>query len=417
MSNKQAVICQCQRENKSRGVYQGKTKRRTFLKNMEGSLLLSGIGSCRAELLLELTQHFVGMTDSPVIFLTSRAEMLEALLYAGNVGDVQGVMASFAGHKNYHPMYGFGSQQVCEMVRITAETLGCTSLMDELILYTTAITNIVSRYYPPSLPAISQLLKSDDDYIAKIAANSHLTNVIVDNILGSYQAGIMLRRVVEKLEETFSEVAEPGSETKYNFQSGAKRGVPVMAFYQPCREQALMNVYLKEEIYNVLQCIPKVRIIADEILFVSRKDELLSYLLDLKRQRKIDLVICSENANEMLQRDMVEFSNVCLFPHATKTGFDDISKAMFGTYMHHYPVLSKGSPASVLFTFKKDEHWTVATEERLKVRAEDLYGNRNWKGEYREQAVIKKYNDPNIYMVPVENIRGKENRNYGLSLH
>lgn len=78
-----------------------------------------------------------------------------------------------------------------------------------------------------------KLLHEDDDFIFEFALQLDLSNVSADNIRANYEAGIVLRRLFERLEEIFEDIYTPGSDTKYNFQSGAKGNVAGMAMYAP----------------------------------------------------------------------------------------------------------------------------------------------------------------------------------------
>jgi len=405
MSNKQIMIRHCRKENDyRRQVYPGKINRALFYRNMKGSMIMSGTDACRPDRLVDLVAECIERKDMPTLFLSGREEMAQALTAVKEQGILRGVRVSCGSDRNYQPMYGFDRQQVCKLVQMTAQEMGCTGLADRMLLYAASILDIILQHDLLSLPAMSQLLKYDDDTVAQIALDSGLSNIIADNILGNIQAGTVLRRVVERLESVFMEISEPGAKTKYNIWSGVEGGIPVMALYTASREQKLMNLYLKEEVFLALKRVPRIRIIVDEMIFDSKEDELLKYLMDLKRTGRIDLIICSENAKEMLQCERLDFPNACLFPHATKTGFDNMSEALFGTYTYSYPVLSAGSPPTLLYSFRRDEHWHVSTEERLKVRAEDLYVREFWGNGAHEQAVIKLNNSIRLYMTPVKNM-------------
>lgn len=396
MSNKHAVMRECDRANLVRRVYRGRVEHSTFFKNVKGNLLLSGSLAVDGELLADMIRSFADRGDMSTIVLTSHRELLERL------SQEQEIMITDGDHRNYHPMYGMNPQQICHLVKLAAEELGCSAWMEQVLLYTMAALAVISCSGLVSLPAMWQLLRNSDDAIARMAMAGGLSDSIVGDILGNTQAGVLLRRIAERLMETFGEVAQPGVESKYNFQSGVQGGVPVMAFYQPSRNQKLMNTYLKEELYGTLKRVSGVRVVVDEIVFDSGEDVLLTFLMERKRQRQIELVVCSENAVEMLHHIPLDFGNVCLFHHAAATATEELSRAVFGTYPCHYPVLAAGKPPAILFTLKRTAHWTSTSEERLRVRVEDLYDSGFFgKGE-TELMAVKTEHSGDICLVPVD---------------
>lgn len=278
--------------------------------------------------------------------------------------------------------------------------MGCSMLMDQVLLYAAAIINIVAARYTVSLPAITTLLREDDDFIASYSSEMGLSNITTDNILGNHEAGIMLRRIMEKIEELFEMVYQSGNDTQYNFQNGAESNVSVMAFYQTAAEQGIMNLYLKEELYSVLKRIPRIRLMLDEAVFESETDELLMFLMQMKRQGKIELIAVSGNVKRMFFDKLSDFENICMFQHDNPTATEDISRELFGVYQHHYPVPMAGKPPAFLFTFKKDLHWQMNSEERLRVRAEDMYGVLSIFSKAVEFIAVRTTANANIYLIP-----------------
>jgi hypothetical protein len=96
-----------------------------------------------------------------------------------------------------------------------------------------------------------------------------------------------------------------------------------------------------------------------------------------------------------------DFENVCMFLHENTVITEDISKSLFGVYPYYYPVPVAGKPPALLFTLKKDMHWQVGTEERLRVRAEDLYGVPTLFGKTVELIAVKTTANANVYLLPV----------------
>lgn len=402
MSNKGFIIKECERANMARRVCAGKVDCNTFFGNVRGHLLMSGIEVNDIGMLGDLICEYAARRDMPTIVLAGHYELLKHLAERQQNGGVAGIMISEPDSRNYHLMYGMSNQQINRLISLAGEEKGYRGAMDGVLSYAAALLNIVEVQYPASLPALSALLKEDDDCIASLASQMGLSNVIANNILGNHEAGIVLRRIVEHLEEVFEGVALSDNETKYNFQSGCQGGVPVMAFYQVSNNQKLMNAYLKEELYGALKRVPKLRVILDEVLFLDERDELLTYLLQMKRQGKVELIALSENVKNMLPGAALDFGNICLFLHANTTAMEDISKDLFGTYPYHYPVCVAGGPPAMIMTLKKDKHWHADKEDRLRIREQDLCGEPQLFGNSCEKMAIKTTSNNNIYLVPVK---------------
>lgn len=402
MSNRGRVTKECGRENMVRRVEQGRVDHGTFFRNVTGHLLMSGALAPDTELTADLVCEYAERNDMPSVVLTGQRELLKCLRDRQQEGLADGIMVSAPDSRNYHPMYGMTAQQVCRLFRTAGEEVGCSGLMDRVLLYAASVIQIAAARYPVSLPAISALLKEDDDFIASFARQMGLSNVTADNILGSHEAGIMLRRIVERMEEALEGVALGGSDTKYNIQSGSKGHVPVMALYQISGSQGLMNLYLKEELYGALKRVPRLRVILHEAVFLDETDELMAFLLQMKRQGKIELIASSRNVRAMLPGASLDFENVCLFQHSSPVATEELSRDLFGTYQYHYPTCMAGRPPAVLFTLRRDIRWQSAAEERLRVRAEDLYGRRRLLGSSSDNVAVKTTYDPCIYMVPAD---------------
>lgn len=396
------VVRECKKANMDRGVSAGRVDYHTFFQNISGPLLMSGINAGNLPMLADMACDYAARGDRiPTILLTGHLKLLEALKDRQSQGYLEHLAVSGPSSRNFHPMYGMSTQQSNRLIAAAGEEMGCGAILDKVFLYAASAIDITSARYPVSLPALSALLKEDDDAIASFAGEMGMSNVTVNNILGNHEAGIMFRRMIERMEEAFENVFLPGSNTKYNFQSGCQGDTAVMAFYQISGSQRLMNAYLKEELYAVLKQTPRIRVILDEVSFPEEGDGLLAFLMQMKRQGMVELIVTSKNVKEMLHDAKLDFGNVCLFRHSAQGAAEDISRELFGTYQYHYPVCSPGRPPAVLFTLQKDFHWHIAAEERLKIRAEDLYPVRRLFGSSSDHMAVKTTNSSEIYLVLV----------------
>ena len=394
------IINECERMNAARRVLEGRVDSASFFRNIRGDLLITGVEAGNQAMVLDLFCSGLDRNDMPTILLTSHPDMMVAIQQKVRAHEINCVMTSCPTDKNYHPFYGMSAQQILRFVRMTAEEMGYGILTDQVMIYAAAVLNVVAAKYPVSLPAIVKLLNEDDDFISEFALQSGLSNVIADNIRANHEAGIVLRRLFERLEEIFEDVYTPGSDTRYNFQSGAKGNVAGMVMYACSGNQRIFNSYLKEEIFHTLKRVPRVRIILDEMEFVDENDELMQYLMQTRRQGKIELMMASQNAREAMHGNAeLDFPNVVLFHHGTPAATDDLSRNLFGSYQYHYPVPVAGNTPHILVSFKRAVHWQSQAEERLRVRSQDMYAKPGLFGRSSDYLAVKTTANANVYLV------------------
>lgn len=400
MSNRGMIIHECERLNAARRVFEGRIDSASFFRNIHGDLLMSGVDAKNMTLVMDLFCSGLEKNDMPTILLTSHLKLITAVQQKVKAQEIDCVRTSCPADKNYHPFYGMSAQQILRFVRMVAEEMGCGIMTDQVMIYATAVLNVVAAKYPVSLPAAVTLLNEDDDFISELALQSGLSNVIADNIRANHEAGIVLRRLFERLEEIFEDIYTPGSDTKYNFQSGAKGNLAGMAMYACSCNQSIFNAYLKEEIFHTLKRLPQVRIILDEMQFTDENDELLKYLMQIRRQGKIELMIVSQNVKEAMHGNInVDFPNVVLFHHGTSAATEALSRELFGCYQYHYPAPVAGDTPHVLVSFKRTVHWQPQTEERLRVRSQDMYAKQGLFGATSEYLAVKTTSNANIYLI------------------
>ena len=400
MSNKGMIINECERMNAARRVFEGRVDSASFFRNIHGDLLISGVEAGNQAMVLDLFCSGLEKNDMPTILLTSHPRLMTAIQQKVSAHEIDCVMTSCPEDKNYHPFYGMSAQQILRFVRMTAEEMGYGILTDQVMIYAAAVLNVVAAKYPVSLPAIVQLLNEDDDFISEFALQSGLSNVIADNIRANHEAGIVLRRLFERMEEIFEDIYAPGSDTKYNFQSGAKGNLAGMAMYICSCSQGIFNSYLKEEIFQTLKRVPQIRIILDEMQFVDENDELMKYLMQTRRQGKIELMMVSQNVRESMHGNVeLDFPNVVLFHHGTPAATDDLSRDLFGSYQYHYPAPVTGDTPHILVSFKRSVHWQPQTEERLRVRSQDMYARPGLFGGTSDYLAVKTTANANVYLI------------------
>ena len=373
VGTKAKIMMVCEKRNRIRRVSRGSVDHQTFFQNIRGDLLISGYGAANSLLLADMVCGYMRRGDMPTIVLSDRTELFRLLRQRQRTGEITRMMVSEPDDRNYHPFYGMSAQYLLRFIRMTGEELGFGSSLDKMMQYAAAVLSVVNATYPVSLPALTNLLHYDDNYIASHALQMGLGNSVADTIRANQEAGNALRQTCEKLEHIFEDVYTSGSDTKYSFQSGVLGDIAVMGFHIASPNQRVMNSYLKEELFCTLKRVQKVRVVVDEVPFDSQDDELLNYLFQMKRQQKIELIFVSQNASEVCSRTQTVFPNVLLFLHDSSVSTETLSDMLWGKYPHHYPDPVAAAPPAVVFTLKKALQWQIATEERLRVRAEDLY--------------------------------------------
>lgn len=399
MGNKALISREREKLNMERRVFRGEIDYKSFFQNIRGDLLISGQGAADRAMVADLVCEYAARKDMPVIVLTGHEYLPRDLREKQEKNAVDGIMTSYPEERNYHPMYGMSAGQIVNIIRVTAEEMGYRTGMDQILTYASAVINVVMKKYPVSLSAITALLKNDDDFISALAIELDLSNIIADDIRGNHEAGITLRRVMERLEKIFEDVSLPGADTGYSFQSGVMGNTAVMVFYQISRDQSVMNQYLKEELFSVSRRVPRIRLVLDEAAF-EESDELESLIFQMSRQGKLELIVVSSNIKAMLYDTPLNFRNVCLFQHDNPIVTEQLSRELFGTYQYHYPVPVAGKPPAVFFTLMNDIHWQIAAEERPRIRAEDLYGVTGLFGKSADFLAVRTTANDNIYLIP-----------------
>lgn len=400
MSNKGMIIKECECMNAARHVFIGRVDSASFFRNIRGNLLISGVEAGNQAMVMDLFCSSLEKNDMPTILLTSHPDLMVAVMQKVHVHEINHVKISCPVEKNYHPFYGMSSQQILRFIRMTAEEMGYSSRTDQVMIYAAAVLNVVAARYPVSLPAIVEILNEDDDFISEVALQSGLSNVVADNIRANHEAGIILRRLFERLEEIFEDIYTPGCDTKYNFQRGARENLAGMAMYACSSNQRIFNTYLKEEIFYTLKCVPQIRIILDEMEFVDEKDELMQYLMRVRRQGKVELMAISQNIKEAMHGYAdLDFPNIVLFHHGTPAITDDLSRTLFGSYQYHYPVQVAGDTPHILVSFRHTVHWQSHFEERLRVRSQDMYAKPGLFGGSSEYLAVKTTANANVYLI------------------
>lgn len=398
--NKATIIRECDRRNEIRRVRRGTVDHKTFFRNIRGDLLISGYIASNMTLISDMVTEYIHRDDMPTIVLSAHSDLFNSLRHRARTGEIDRIIISDPFEKNFHPFLGMNEQNLLHFIYLAAEMQGYHGTIDQILQYASAVLNIIAVSYPVSLPALTRLLQNDDDFISAYALQIGLSNVVADVIRANHVAGINLRRVCEQLQTVFEDISTEDADTKYNFQNGALEHAAVMAFYYVSSNQKMMNEYLKEELFYTLKRVPRIRVIVDEMEFCSAtEDELLKYLLQMKRQGKIELIFVSRNANESADNMQLGFPNVVISEHDEPAITEELTRALWSTYTYNYPVPVVGKPPALFFTLKTSTHWQIATEERLKVRAEDLFARQGILGRKSDLLAIKTSASEFIYLV------------------
>ena len=127
----------------------------------------------------------------------------------------------------------------------------------------------------------------------------------------------------------------------------------------------------------------------------------MKYLMEAKRQNKIELMLISQNINETIHGNTrLDFPNIVMFLHGTPAATDDVSRALFGTYQYHFSVPVAGNTPHIAFSIKRSVHWQTQSEERLRVRSQDLYAKPTIFGRSSDYLALKTTANANVYLIP-----------------
>lgn len=413
MGERKIIVRECQMKNDARKVCEGTVTATEFFEKVKGNLLITGRNAGNIKLLLDMVCRYAKRRDMPTLLLTAHRDFIKSLQYMQREKRIKGMMISGSGSQNHDPMYGMSKMQISHLFGIACDELGSEVMKEKVMLYISAIMDVISTKYEVSLLSLVALLRRSDEDIALFAKENGVSDIVVSDILRNCEAGIVTRRIVQKLGEVFENVAQIDAESKCSFQNTFAENVRLICFYQISSNQRIMNNYLMEEIHVILKKLPQLRIILDEVSFQGENDELLLKLFELKRQRKIELIVISENIKEMLPGVSLNFENICMFIHANAT--EKISKELFGTYQYHYPICVTRSSPYTLFSLKKEVHWQIASSEKPKISEEDLYGKGEFLFRSGDSMAVKITKSGYIYIIPEAEFLSAMNSKFLLS--
>ena len=403
MNNKNMIIRECDNMNKTRRVKYGQVSCNEFFNTIQGDLLITGRLARNSKLMDTLIYSYFNKGDYPTIMLTSNKLVAKKVQNSISSEYKKMVITSYSENCNYMPFYGMSSQQIIKFISHVAEKIGYSGLLGKVMIYATAILDIVETQYPLSLPAITKLLEEDDEFISGFAIQVGMSNVVVDNIRANHEAGIVFRRICEYLESIFSGIYKSGCDSNYSLQIGVRSNISGMVVYVCSQNQELMNLYMKEELYCILNNAAKIRVILDEMPFVNENDELLKFLMSARLQDRIELIFVTQNVENVLNSiSNLDFQNIIMFQHNTMASTDDVSKKIFGTYQYYYPVPGRSDTPHIFFSIKNSIHWEIHSDEKMRVCCKDLSAKKSIMGYTSDYMAVKTTFNDNIYLVSTE---------------
>ena len=165
MGNRRKVAYVCEELNRNRNVFEGTSDRHGFFRNIRGDLLVVGERAGDQELILSLIDSCMEKADMPTILLSGRLELFEELQKRRRQGKITNIRISAPSEKIYHPLLGMSKQQIQKIVSLEAQEMGIGVAMERVKIYTEALLDIIAVKYPLSLPAMTELLRENDDVI------------------------------------------------------------------------------------------------------------------------------------------------------------------------------------------------------------------------------------------------------------
>ena len=389
MATKRQLENECKRRNRDRCVTtNGKRTCGQFCKSLGTSVLISGNANWK-RVKTNLVKEYVDRADMPTIILTVHSEWDEILEQTTAEGAIRGFMSSGPNDRSFHALLGLRQTQILYLIDKTADEFRMDR-KDEMLTYAEGFLAILQKMYPLSLPAMIQLAKESDDRICRIGRSKQVPVTFLDKISGNWQGGIIFRRLLTRMQDIFEWVTDENCASNYCFLSGVPAGVPFMVFHQHSSSQTVMNGFLKEELENIRKRYGRFRVILDDAAFTNAQDELLQYLMRQMRLRNLEVIVCSNNAPEMLMGEsyLKLFESMAVFPHDSETTTEQITKT-FGPYRHHEVMMGAAGFAWNPIAAKKNANYTMHAEERLKVRGNDLKASCNLLFRKGDQVALK----------------------------
>lgn len=141
-------------------------------------------------------------------------------------------------------------------------------------------------------------------------------------------------------------------------------------------------------------------------LRIKGKIHSLKYFISIRTNEIIVYGICPIGVDEEDNKMMMEMAE---FLHRVNWGlrngcfefdFRD-GEIRFRSYIDYFPVPVAGNTPHVFFSIERTVNWQIQSEERPRVRSQDLYAKLSFWGRSSTYLAVKTTANANIYLIPI----------------
>lgn len=378
MAGRGTIQTQCNKLNRERRVVtRSHVNLSNFWKSARGSFVIEG-GSEETRTLALVTKLGLEMScqTGASIVLTSSRYVEDALISLVTQSGVGFLQVCSPRYPRYDYFYGWDDAEIAGYLVSVAQE---RNLADQaLVQLIAAFVSVLKLCYRPSLGSMRALADYDFSQIADLGEARGAKQYHVNTLRTAAPASASaLRFLLDWLHQALPS-ATTDEETRENFSTANLMSNETYIVNISSAEPSAANAYFAHEIDRAVRSGMVARVILADIPLTAA-GPLVNALVGAQ-MRNCEVGFSLVNASRMLQiaqSDLgaLTFGARALLLDSAALTAGDLSVALqpLGTYLYHYPVRS--TPGFVLMDplGSKDE-WSIATQERLRVRPEDTAG-------------------------------------------
>lgn len=378
MAGRGSVQAECNKLNAVRAVQvRSKLGFADFWASARGSFVIEGgYEESRAMALVTKLSQEMTRQNGATIVLTASQVVEDALVSWVKQACSGYLQVCSPTYPNYDYFYGWDDAEIAGFLVSMAQE---RNLADpNLIQLIAAFVSVLRSCYRPSLNSMRALAEYDGPQIAGMGEARGVA---------AYQVST-LRTVPAATMNTFRFLLDwlihalpsstLGAETGENFSAVRLYPNETYLVNVGSPQPAAVNTYFAHELERALDQGMLERVVLADVPLATA-GPLVTTLLGAQMRGK-EVGISLVNASRMLQMAETEFGGLVFGSRVVLLEGDglsagDLAVALqpLGVYQYHYPVLSTPGFSGFDFLGSKDE-WSIATEERLRVRPEDTTG-------------------------------------------
>ena len=378
MPGRGRVQRQCNSLNRDRAVVERSGVSLTdFWASAHGSFVVEGgFEETRAAAVASKLGREMARQSGATVLLTCSNTVEKALISSFKQTGVGYLEVCSPNHPRYDYFYGWGDAEIASYLVSVARENG---LADQpLVQLISAFVSALSRCYRPSLGSMRTLASYEMSQVAQLAQDRGVESYHVST-LRSCQAPTAgaLRFLLDWLAQALPS-ASLDAETGQNFSAVPLYVNETYLVNISSSHPSAVNAYFAHELERAFGSGALARVVLADVP-LSSNSPLVSVLLGAQ-MRGCEVGVSLVNASRVFSLAESElgglvFGSRVLFLDGNELSAGDLSVALqpLGTYQYHYPVLAAPGFAG-LDVFGGRDEWSVATQERLRVRPEDTAG-------------------------------------------